>query len=140
MPNAVELLQSHFDTLVRDRARWQTLIADDLVWELPYAPSIGHPPKLAGREQIVSFVKEILNATEDFHFHDIDISVMVDENKAVAQVQATARIVQTGRYYNQRYVVFLQSRQGKIAHIREYFNPATAAFAMGLPILELAAL
>ncbi len=139
MPTATELLQSHFDTLVQDRARWQSLIADDLVWELPYAPSIGHPPKLVGREQIVSFVNEILNATEDFRFHDININAMADENKAIAEVRATARILPTGRDYDQSYVIFLESRDGKIAHLREYFNPATAALALGLPILEFAA-
>ena len=34
MSTASDLLQQHFDTLVADNARWQTLIADDIVWEL----------------------------------------------------------------------------------------------------------
>jgi len=38
-----DLLQRHIQTLVQDNAQWQTLIADDLVWELPYAPALGHP-------------------------------------------------------------------------------------------------
>ncbi len=139
MPTAAELLQSHLDTLVQDRAGWQSLIADDLVWELPYAPSIGHPRELVGREQIVSFVNELLNATENFCFHDVNIYAMADEMKAVAEVRATARILTTGRDYDQSYVIFLEARGGKIAHLREYFNPATAALALGLPILEFAA-
>jgi len=139
MPTAAELLQSHLNTLVRDQTKWQSLIADDLIWELPYAPSIGHPPKLVGREQIVSFVSEFLKATEDFRFYDVNISAMADEMKAVAEVRATARILPTGRDYDQSYVIFLEARDGKIAHLREYFNPATAALALGLPILEFAA-
>ena len=31
---ATDLLQRHIDTLVDDAAQWQTLIADDILWEL----------------------------------------------------------------------------------------------------------
>ena len=44
MTIAADLLQRHIQTLVADNGQWQALIADDLVWELPYAPTIGHPP------------------------------------------------------------------------------------------------
>jgi hypothetical protein len=56
MTIAADLLQRHIHTLVADNAHWQTLITDDLVWELPYAPTIGHPARLAGREEVVGFV------------------------------------------------------------------------------------
>jgi hypothetical protein len=49
MTIASDLLQQHIRTLVDDSARWQTLIADDILWELAYAPSLGHPAQLAGR-------------------------------------------------------------------------------------------
>jgi hypothetical protein len=48
MTIASDLLQQHIQTLVDDNARWQTLIADDILWEL--APSLGHPAQLAGRK------------------------------------------------------------------------------------------
>ena len=56
MTIASDLLQRHIQTLVEDNAQWQTLIADDLVWELPYAPAIGHPARLSGREEVVRHV------------------------------------------------------------------------------------
>ena len=34
MTIASALLQQHIQTLVDDNAQWQTLIADDMVWEL----------------------------------------------------------------------------------------------------------
>ena len=52
MTIASDLLQQHIQTLVDDNARWQTLIADDILWELAYAPSLGHPAQLAGRKEI----------------------------------------------------------------------------------------
>src|SRR6266436_3316180 len=38
MTIACALLQQHIQTLVDDNAQWQKLIADDIVWELTYAP------------------------------------------------------------------------------------------------------
>jgi hypothetical protein len=56
MTIASELLHRHLQTLVEDPAQWQTLIADDLVWELPYAPALGHPARLSGRAEVVRHV------------------------------------------------------------------------------------
>jgi hypothetical protein len=38
MTIACDLLQRHIQTLVDDNAQWQTLIGDDILWELAYAP------------------------------------------------------------------------------------------------------
>ena len=46
-----DLLKQHFETLVADNGQWQSLINDDLVWDLVYAPSLGHPARLSGRER-----------------------------------------------------------------------------------------
>src|SRR5229473_1350041 len=43
MSIASDLLEQHVQTLVGDNARWQTLLAGDVLWELAYAPSLGHP-------------------------------------------------------------------------------------------------
>jgi uncharacterized protein len=50
---ASDLLQRHIQTLVDDNTQWQTLIADDVLWELAYAPSIGHPAHLSEQEEAV---------------------------------------------------------------------------------------
>ena len=68
MTIAADLLQRHILTLVADNAQWQTLITDDLVWELPYAPTIGHPARLAGREEVVGFVTWFVGAVDHFRF------------------------------------------------------------------------
>ena len=64
MTIASDLLQRHIQTLVEDNAQWQTLIADDLLWELPYAPAIGHPARLSGREEVVRHVTWFLGAVK----------------------------------------------------------------------------
>ena len=51
----------------------QTLIADDLVWELVYAPSIGHPARLSGRAEVMRHVTWFLEAVENFRFFDLRV-------------------------------------------------------------------
>ena len=137
MTIASDLLQRHIETLVADHAQWQTLIADDLVWELPYAPALGHPARLTGREEVVRHVTWFLGAVEEFRFFDLTVYDCADPDVAVAEVKAEARIKPTGRLYGQEYVLFLRAADGKIAFLREYFNPVRAAQAMDAPILDL---
>src|SRR6266513_6358980 len=114
-----------------------TLIADDMVWELAYAPAIGHPARLSGRDDIIRHVTWFLSAVENFRFIEPRISAFADPLAAVVQVKAEALIKPTGRVYRQEYVMFLIAKDGKIAHIREYFDPTRAAKSMNESILDL---
>jgi uncharacterized protein len=137
MTIACDLLQQHIQTLVDDNAQWQTLIADDILWELAYAPAIGHPARLSGRAEVVRHVTWFLAAVENFRFLDPQVHAFADPEAAVAQVRAEGLIKPTKRVYRQEYVVFLRAAGGKIAFIREYFDPTRAAKALDTPILDL---
>jgi hypothetical protein len=137
MTIASDLLQRHIQTLVADNAQWQTLIADDLLWELPYAPAIGHPARLSGRKEVVGHVSWFLEAVENFRFFDLKVYALADPEGAVGEVKAEALTKSTRRIYRQEYVLFLRAAGGKIAFLREYFDPVRAAQALGERILGL---
>ena len=137
MTIASDLLHRHIQTLVEDHTQWQTLIADDVVWELPYAPAIGHPARLSGRDEVVRHVSWFLGAVEQFRFFDLQMYPCADPDAAVAEVKAEARIKPTGRLYQQEYVLFLRAVGGKIAFLREYFDPVRAAKSLDTPVLGL---
>jgi ketosteroid isomerase-like protein len=137
MTIASDLLHRHIETLVADNAQWQTLIADDVVWELPYAIALGHPSRLAGRDEVVRHAKWFVGAVEKFRFFELRLHPFADADAAVAEVKAEGVITATGRTYRQEYVVFLRAVRGKIAFLREYFDPTRAASAMNTPILGL---
>jgi ketosteroid isomerase-like protein len=137
MTIASDLMQRHIQTLVQDNEKWQTLIADDLLWELPYAPAIGHPARLSGREEVVNHVTWFLRAVENFRYFDLKMYTLSDPEGAVAEVKAEGIIKPTGRIYRQDYVLFLRAASGRIAFIREYFDPTRAAKALNTPILGL---
>jgi ketosteroid isomerase-like protein len=132
---ASDLLQQHIRTLVADNAQWQTLIADDVSWELAYAPSLGHPAKLSGREEVVRHATWFVGAVENFRFFDVKVYAFADPEGAVAEFKGEGLIKATGRIYRQEYVVFLRAAGGKIGFLREYFDPVRAAKALDTPIL-----
>ncbi|WP_042885575.1 nuclear transport factor 2 family protein [Cupriavidus necator] len=135
MSIATELLQQHLQWLVDDHQQWQELIADDIVWDLPYAPSLGHPLQLDGRDAVLRHVNWFGGAVKDFRFFDTVVIATDDSQHAVARVRAEGLIAATGRTYRQEYVVFLTARDGRIAHLREYFDPVQAALALDAPIV-----
>ena len=110
---AAELLQRHLHTLVDDPDQWQGLIADDILWELAYAPALGHPAKLSGRDEVLQHVKWFLGAVENFRFIDPKVYAFTDPQAPVAQVKAEALIKATGRIYRPDYVVFLRAAGDK---------------------------
>ena len=137
MTIASDLLQRHVQTLVEDNAQWQTLIADDILWEIAYAPAIGHPARLSGRQEVVRHVIWFLGAVDKFRFFNLKVYPFADPEGAVAEFKAEGLIKSTGRIYRQDYVLFLRAAGGKIAFLREYFDPARAAKALDTPILGL---
>jgi hypothetical protein len=62
MSVASDLLERHTQTVVGDPVQWRTPIAGDIVWELAYAPAIGHPARLAGRAEVTRHVDWFLGA------------------------------------------------------------------------------
>jgi ketosteroid isomerase-like protein len=133
MTIASDLLQRHFQTLVEDNAQWQKLIADDLVWELPYAPAIGHPARLSGRAKVVRHLTWFLEAVENFRFYDLKVYAFGEA--AVAEVGG---VYQTyGPYLSPGLCAVPPCGGHKNAFLREYFDPVRAAKALDTPILVL---
>jgi hypothetical protein len=109
MTIASGLLQQHIETLVDDNARWQTLIADDILWELAYAPSLGHPAQLSGRKAAVRHATWFVGAVENFRFFDLKMYALADPQGAVAEVKGEGLIKSTVLMYRQDHVVFLRA-------------------------------
>jgi ketosteroid isomerase-like protein len=130
MTMATDLLRRHIETLVAAPAQWEALIAEDVLWELPYAPSVGHPERLEGRKAVLRHAAWFRDAVKDLRFFDVRLQAMEDPKAALAEIRAEAVIKSTGRLYLQDYLVLLRSRDDKIVELREYFNPVRVAEAM----------
>jgi hypothetical protein len=96
MTVAEELLHQHIETLVADHARWQTMLADDVVWELPFAPALGHPARVSGRAEVVQFAAWFVGAVEDFRFFDVRVQAFATRRRPSRRSRARAGSRQPG--------------------------------------------
>lgn len=75
-----------------------------------------------------------VGTVENFRFFDLHIH----PGSTPMEASAEGLIKPTRRIYEQEYVLFVRVKDGKLAFIREYFDPVRAAFALNAPIPALA--
>jgi hypothetical protein len=54
----------------------------------------------------------------------------LDPNVVVVEMTIKGRAVETDEPYNQQYVIVAETRDGKLTHYREYWNPLVLAEAL----------
>ena len=72
----------------------------------------------------------------ELRFFELNLYALADPERAVAEVKGEGLIKSAGRMYRQDYVLFLRAAGGKIALLREYFDPVRAARALDIPITD----
>ena len=126
---AAQVLTNLLSLMGKDVQAWADLLAEDAVFESPYAP--GKPVRLEGKEVIYNFIKNALAQMQDLMFTNIRVYPTTNPNLLWAEFHGEAVAVATGRYYQQDYVLRLETRESKIVHYREYSNPMAAIEAWG---------
>lgn len=67
---------------------------------------------------------EIVSISQQIH-------LMQDPGLIVVEIAGKGRIISTGRAYNARYVWVMRTNEGKLIHMRDYWNPLAALEARG---------
>jgi uncharacterized protein len=124
-----QVFTAHLALIGTDVEAWSDLLAEDAVAEFPYASTLGAHTRLEGKPAIYSHMKNAVARLQNWVFTDIREYQTLVPNMLFAEFHGKAVFVATGQPYQQDYVVRLETKNGKIIHYREYWNPA--------PILEL---
>src|SRR4051812_43876899 len=93
MSIASDLLQQHIERLVE--AQWQTLIADNILWELAYAPALGQPARLSGRDEAVRHANWFVGVVEKFRSFELKLYALADPEGSVAELKREGLIKAT---------------------------------------------
>ncbi|WP_437279747.1 nuclear transport factor 2 family protein [Sorangium sp. So ce375] len=129
--DAAQALDAHLELIGRDTERWLDLFADDATVEFPYAPALGAPARLEGKAAIRRYFEGILESFHDLELRDVRRYPTTDPDVALAEVHGSATIGPARKRYEQDYVMFVATRNGRIARYREYWNPAPVVEAFG---------
>jgi len=129
MPSASELLQAHLALVGRSATEEELAIyADDVVAEFPYAPE-DHTRRLEGPAAIARFLENIGKFAEGFRLGEPTIHET--PTGCIAEYHGDAVFKSTGKSYSQDYISVVTVRDGRIASIREYYDPLRVLRAMG---------
>ena len=126
------LLALHLELLTTDLPRWLDLVAEDAVVEFPYVGNLGPSGRFEGKAAIAKYFGETVRTFgfEGFTFSNIRIYQTTAPDLALAEVHGSSRIRQTGKAYEQDYVMVLRAKDGLISSYREYWNPMVVLAAI----------
>jgi ketosteroid isomerase-like protein len=119
--SAAQVLTELLLLLNQNAQTWEDLLAEDAVFEAPYAPLALE--RLEGKEAVCNLIKTAGLQMQDMRFSNIQVYPTTNPNLAWAEFHGEAVAVATGRPYQQDYVVKLKTREGQIILYREYANP-----------------
>ena len=122
MKTATDLLHAYLDS-IRDPAKAAALFADDGVIELPWVKAHAQGP--AAIEKLIA---GILVKVPEFRFKSRRFWIETPD-KAFAEYDVEAAVVDTGKIYRQTYAGLLIAQDGKIKLLREALDTAAAARA-----------
>ena len=119
----LSLMQQYQRLLTEARfGEWIELWADDGVCEFPFA-SPGRPRLLQGKEQILAYMTAYPSRIFIEGVDKLRVHPALDPNVVVVEMTIKGRAVETDKPYNQQYVIVDETRDGKLTHYREYWNP-----------------
>jgi uncharacterized protein len=124
-----EIFDASLALISTDMEAWSNLLAEDAIMEIPYAAAIGAPSRLVGKSAISGYVQAGISQMSNLTFTNIRKYPTSDPDVLWAEYHGEASIAATGRQYQQDYVTRMEIKDGKIVHLRDYFNTAAVIYA-----------
>jgi uncharacterized protein len=107
------------------------LLAEDAVFEMPYAPD-GFERRITGRDEIIAFVETIPAITDAENLHDVRLETFhSDPGEIVAEYRSDMVIKPTGAVYRNEYICRFTVRDGTVTRFAEYYDPIRLVLALG---------
>jgi ketosteroid isomerase-like protein len=126
----LQLVGSYQTLLVEKRwEEWIQLWADDGELCFPFAP-LGRKSVYRGHAEIVGYMRDVGRVVVD-ELVTGRVFPMQDPNVAVVEFTVKGHAAATLAPFNQSYVMFFETRAGKIWRYREYWNPLVTIDALG---------
>lgn len=127
----LELVTSYQTLLSGQRwQEWIDLWAEDGVLEFPFAPA-GRRRRYEGKRDILAYMSATPGKMAIDAVEHLRVFPMQDPEIAAVELAIRGRAIATGLPYKQSYVLFFETKNGKLSHYREYWNPLVSIDAFG---------
>lgn len=118
-----EIVETALGLMVPDTKAWSEMLAEDVVVDFPYAPALGLPGQIRGRQAMHDHIANSLKTMPDLVFSNLRTYPTTDPDLIWFEVHGSANVPSTGKAYEQDYVVKLRVKDGMIVSYSEYWNP-----------------
>jgi uncharacterized protein len=128
----VAVVRRYIDAINRwDFDTKRELLADDAIFEMPYAPE-GFERRITGRDNIIAFVETVPAIIDAENLHDVRLATFhADPGEIVAEYRSDMVIKPTNAPYRNEYVSRFTVRDGRITRFAEYYDPIRLVVALG---------
>jgi hypothetical protein len=103
------------------------VLADDIVFEMPFLKLPGIPNRVEGKETVVEFLEQFLGKEHGmftgWDLSNIRIYPGGEPDLVFAELDGQGVVVKSGYQYRQKYIILFRVSDGHISHWREYNNP-----------------
>jgi ketosteroid isomerase-like protein len=136
---ARELIRGWFTTVrAKDLQGLLALMSPDVVIELPFNESgrteEGAFRRYRGLDEVRGFWEAAFRAEGKSHGQtSAELTMSADGRIAFLESRGNLTM-SSGKSYRNRYVFRFVAENGRLVHVREYYNPITSAYAFGRPV------
>ena len=99
---------------------------DDMVLELPYASP---PTVIETKERAIKYLTAAFGLFR-FSLEITEVHECVDPDKLILEYTSIGKVVPSGKAYGNRYIGVYWFRGGRIARVREFYDPTVSAQAL----------
>ena len=125
----VAIMQA-YQTLITEQRfdEWIDLWAEDGICEFPFAAA-DRPNRLCGRDEILAYMTQYPDRIAIEGVEELRVHLGLDPHTAIVELTIRGTATETGRSYNQQFVIIGETKDGKLSRYREYWNPLISAEA-----------
>lgn len=123
---------SQFQTFITQKRMddWIGLWHEDGVLEFPFAPD-GRQQAYSGKAAVLKQMTSAMSRVQIESVQYFKVHPMQNPEAVMVEAGTNARFLATDQPYNQTYVLYVETREGKIWRYREYWNAWTLMDSWG---------
>jgi ketosteroid isomerase-like protein len=98
------------------------MMAEDFVMEFPFARP-GMQTRIEGRAAVLAYLVTVSQGVSIDGVSNVVVHDTTDPDVVIVEFDGHGRAVKTGEPYEQRYISVIRTRDGRIVHYKDYWNP-----------------
>lgn len=98
------------------------MMSEDFVMEFPFARP-GMQTRIEGKPAVLTYLMTVIQGVRVDSVSDVVVHDTADPDVVIVEFEGHGRALKTDEPYDQRYISVIRTRDGRIVHYKDYWNP-----------------